>query len=84
MWRNLEAHLIWVQEVAGSNPIIPTIFKGSAMKVSEAIEVLRHTDEDEEVQLIFKKKKELSREEYHKIQQKKFGVVTYRMFRYKV
>ena len=46
------------------------------MKVSEAIEVLSEMPQDVEieVQWIFKKKKELSREEYHKIQQKKFGV----------
>ena len=28
MWRNLVAHLFWVQGVAGSNPVIPT--KGSS------------------------------------------------------
>lgn len=28
MWRNLVAHLVWDQRVAGSNPVIPTIYSG--------------------------------------------------------
>ena len=26
MWRSLVARLLWEQDVAGSNPVIPTIF----------------------------------------------------------
>ena len=33
MWPNLVRHLFWVQEIAGSNPVTPTlILKGSRMK----------------------------------------------------
>ena len=41
MWRSLVARLLWEQDVAGSNPVIPTIFASSLLTQRRTRPMLR-------------------------------------------